>query len=261
MQTPHGILAGQLPTRPVRTDEDVLARVAEVLGPEARLVPALWLFFLDPAGVQSSLIMPIDDIPQYPDEEDGESLFAMLSRIFGPGGPDYSVVITLGRDGPAALTGSDRCWLELLQRGIEEYAIPARMLCLAAPGGVRELGPVAPANEVPPPAAERPDSPLAVRPPVGGQGRLLLLSDNAKSRPPLRSRRRAAPSGRRGKPRNMPEMPGSARAMATAAHVCLAFPGLWSRKSQTYEERSPLLAVISGRCRARAGRPGRRGRR
>lgn len=145
METPHGTtFADQLSRNPVITDADVLARVELIIDPEARRDRALWLFFLNPDGTQPNVIMPIDDIPEFPDMiEDGEYLFQMLSHICGPDVPDCRVVITLTRDGRPDLTDSDRCWLQLFQWGVPEYAVPVRMLCLATPEGIRELGPFA----------------------------------------------------------------------------------------------------------------------
>jgi hypothetical protein len=144
METFRGMtLAEQLSRVPVRTDADVLARVAAVICPAARAARALWLMFVNPDGTQPNLIMPMDDVPESPDAEDGEVLFQMLSQVFGPDGADCSIIITLARGGAADLGDGDRQWLRVLQWGIAEYAAPVRMLCLATPAGVRELGPVA----------------------------------------------------------------------------------------------------------------------
>jgi hypothetical protein len=66
----------------------------------------------------------------------------MLSHVYGPDSPDGSLILTISRDGPIAMTEGDRCWLRALQHGVAEYAAPVRMFCLATPDGVRELGPV-----------------------------------------------------------------------------------------------------------------------
>jgi hypothetical protein len=139
--SPGATLAGQLSQVPVITDADVLTRVDVIIEPEARKPLTLWVFFLNPDGTQPMVIMPIDDIPERPDVDDGEFVFQMLSHLYGPDSPGGSLILTISRDGPISMTEGDRCWLRALRHGVAEYAAPVRMFCLATPEGVRELGP------------------------------------------------------------------------------------------------------------------------
>jgi hypothetical protein len=134
-------LAEQIASIPVITDADVLARVGEIIEPEARRERALWLFFFYSDGTQAPVIVPLDDMPGMPGEDDAEVAFHMLRHFYGLGDDDLSFVLTVCRDGTLELTDSDRRWLRVLQWGIREYAAPVRMLCLATPEGVCELGP------------------------------------------------------------------------------------------------------------------------
>jgi hypothetical protein len=148
----HGAtLAEQIAAIPVITDADVLARVGEILEPEARRRRALWMFFFYPDGTQAPVVVPLDGMPEMPGEDDAEVAFHMLRHFYGPGAghnsdddasaDGLSFVLTVCRDGALELTDSDQRWLRLLQRGIAEYAAPVRMICLATPEGVRGLGP------------------------------------------------------------------------------------------------------------------------
>ncbi|HEX3961942.1 MAG TPA: hypothetical protein VHZ03_35825 [Trebonia sp.] len=143
MDPSHGAtLAEQLARNPVITDADVLARVDEVIEPAARRERALWLFFFYSDGTQAPVIVPVEDMPELPEEDDTDIPFHMLRHFYGLNeDDDLSFVLTLSRDGTLELTESDRRWLRLLQGGIKEYAAPVRMLCLATPEGVRALGP------------------------------------------------------------------------------------------------------------------------
>jgi hypothetical protein len=143
MDPSHGAtLAEQLARTPVITDADVLARVDEVIEPAARRERALWLFFFYSDGTQAPVIVPLDDLPELPEEDDAELAFHMLRHFYGlTEDDDLSFVLTICRDGTLELTESDRRWLRVLQWGIKEYAAPVRMLCLATPEGVRALGP------------------------------------------------------------------------------------------------------------------------
>jgi hypothetical protein len=134
----HATLAEQLAS----TDTDVLARVDEIIEPAARQDRALWLFFFYSDGTQAPVIVPLDDMPDMPEEDDAEVAFHMLRHFYGMSeDDDLAFVLTICRDGTPELTNSDRQWLRVLQRGIREHAAPVRMLCLATPAGVRGLGP------------------------------------------------------------------------------------------------------------------------
>jgi len=140
METPH---SAELLATPVRTDADVLARVATVIDNEARALHALWLFFLDRDGLQNEVVVPIDCIPELPDPQLAGTVCYVISQLLSGAEPDGSAIITLSRPGMAELGDADRHWLSALQQGAATHQSPIRMLCLATPGGVRELGPVA----------------------------------------------------------------------------------------------------------------------
>jgi len=143
MNTPHRT---ELLARPVRTDADVLARVAEIIDARARQQPALWLFFLDRDGMQNEVVVPIDCLPDPPDPELVGGVCYVISQVLSGAQPDGSVVIARSRPGAAELAAMDRRWLCALQQGAAIYKPPIRMLCLATPDGVRELGPVTAAS-------------------------------------------------------------------------------------------------------------------
>src|SRR5215469_12513474 len=133
MDTPH---SAELLATPVRTDADVLARVATVIDEQARTLRALWLFFLDANGLQNEVVVPIDCIPDRPDPQLVASVCYVVSQLFAGTEPDGAAVITLSRPGVAELGDTDRRWLSALQKGVATHRSPIRMLCLATPGGV-----------------------------------------------------------------------------------------------------------------------------
>jgi len=135
--------SAELLATPVRTDADVLARVATVIDDEARALHALWLFFLDRDGMQNEVVVPIDCIPELPDPHLAGTVCYVISQLLSGAEPDGSAIITLSRPGMTDLGDADRHWLKALQQGAATHQSPIRMLCLATPGGVRELGPVA----------------------------------------------------------------------------------------------------------------------
>jgi hypothetical protein len=144
-------LPRQLALVPVRADADVLARVAAILDPAVRREPTLWMFFLDPGGLQLSAAMPWDDLPACPAPGELDGMFEALDPLFAPRGPAGSVILAITRCGTAGVTGYDRRWAAALRRAAAGSSIPVRMVCVATPEGVRELalavsGDVAPAG-------------------------------------------------------------------------------------------------------------------
>jgi len=140
MESPH---CSELLATPVRTDADVLARVGAIIDAGNRALQALWLFFLDRDGMQSEVVVPIDCLPEPPDPQLVSGLCYVVSQVLSDTEPDGSAVITLSRPGLADLGDMDRYWLSALQQGAATHRLPIRMICLATPDGIRELGPVA----------------------------------------------------------------------------------------------------------------------
>ena len=138
--------APELLAIPVITDDDVLDRVAAIVSPAARRYRTLWLFFLQRDGIQANLVVPVDDIPDRPEAAVIRNVCYVASASIAQAPSLRSVVITLSRPGTLRRTESDRHLLRALQQGASLHATPVRMLVLATPEGVRELGPAGPAR-------------------------------------------------------------------------------------------------------------------
>jgi hypothetical protein len=126
----------------VRTDAEVLDRVAAIIGEDSRQQRSLWLFFLDGGGQQSNIVVPVDDVPELPDRSFADNLCLVAAHAIAEAAPGGQVVITLTRPGPAEPTEGDRSWLAALGEGAARHDAPVRMVCLATPAAVRELGPI-----------------------------------------------------------------------------------------------------------------------
>lgn len=142
--SPVGQAAPELLAVPVVTDSDVLARVAAIIEPAARQQRSLWLFFLERDNTQANLIVPIDDVPVRPEAGVLANVCYVASESIAHAPRALSVIIALSRPGTIRRTESDRHVLRALQHGAASHATPIRMLVLATPEGVRELGPVKP---------------------------------------------------------------------------------------------------------------------
>ena len=145
-QSPVRQTAPELLAIPVITDADVLDRVAAIVPPSSRQYRTLWLFFLRRDCLQANLVVPIDDIPEHPEAPVVHNVCYVASESIAQAPSLLSVVMTLSRPGPLRRTESDRHLLRALQHGASRHATPIRMLVLATPEGVRELGPVKPAR-------------------------------------------------------------------------------------------------------------------
>jgi hypothetical protein len=119
----------------------VLARIAWIIDAEAASTRRLWLFFLDRNGIQSSVLVPIDDIPEFPDSQLVGNVCYIVSQVMSDDEPGASAVITLSRPGPAVVSEMDLNWLRALRRGAKKHQTSIRMFCLATPDGVLELRP------------------------------------------------------------------------------------------------------------------------
>lgn len=138
--------AAALLAMPVITDADVLDRVAAIVSPADRRYRTLWLFFLRRDGIQANLVVPIDDLPERPDTAVLDNVCYVASESIAQAPSLAAAVITLSRPGTLRRNDSDRHFLRAFQHGAGRHATPIRMLVLATPEGVRELGPVKPAR-------------------------------------------------------------------------------------------------------------------
>jgi hypothetical protein len=144
--SPTGQTAPELLAVPIITDHDVLARVSALIEPARRQDRSMWLFFLHDDGLQANLLVPISDVPELPEAPVVSNVCYVASESIAQAPSLEYVVITLSRPGTLRRTESDRHILRALQHGAARHATPIRMLVLATPEGVRELGPVKPAR-------------------------------------------------------------------------------------------------------------------
>jgi hypothetical protein len=123
----------------VRTDAEVLARVDELIAVDDRVLPGLWLFFLDRDQRQLPVLVPIDGIPDEPEAELVGKLCWIVAGVLGETEPEGSAVITLTRSGPAVPDNGDMTWHDTLRDAAAAQGAPIRMICLATPEGTIAL--------------------------------------------------------------------------------------------------------------------------
>lgn len=152
---------------PVRSEADLLVRWRQLMGPWGFGGRSLWVLWFDEVGRQLPIVVPIDDIPDAPDDRFVDNLMYIVGRVLrghdedgGDGRPpddaddadgahdDHdspdvdgtpAVAMTLSRPGSSRLTDSDRAWARAVRAGAERAGVVLWPLHLATKGSVRPL--------------------------------------------------------------------------------------------------------------------------
>ncbi len=127
------------PLASLDTDADVLDRIGQVIGEDARRDRSLWLLFLAADAVQLPAVVTIDGVPANPAPGAAESMCDMTARVLDSAAPGGSVVIALTRDHGPSGTDSDQQWLTALRTAAARTGVHLRMFCVATQDGVRRL--------------------------------------------------------------------------------------------------------------------------
>ena len=126
---------------PIRSDEELTARWANVLEPLVFTARSLWLTWIDHDGMALPVVLPIDDIPLVPDPEMLEGLRRVhvgVARSHLPSGG--RLAMALCRPGRPEVTEDDEAWAEALRVAFDGVPVaPYPSLHLAAGGHVGEL--------------------------------------------------------------------------------------------------------------------------
>lgn len=102
----------------VRTDADLLAvwrALLEPLGFERR---TLWVIFLDPRGRPAPAIIPIDDVPRWPDDDFLSGLASVAGHVCSDLGEGSRAAFLLSRPGRSLGDPSDLAWAVQLGRSV-----------------------------------------------------------------------------------------------------------------------------------------------
>ena len=122
---------------PLTTDDDIERRVADLVGRANSR--QLWLLFLDEVDVQLPLLIPIEELPLEPTNEQASEVVSRVRELMGEIGAS-AVIVVLERYGSAALTAQDAAWVRSLRRGCEERGVTLRAQLLSHRTGVRWIG-------------------------------------------------------------------------------------------------------------------------
>lgn len=123
------------PREPLDTDADLL-RWAQFIS--RGLIPVrrtLWVMFLDRKNRALPTILPIEEIPDLPDEE-APRMAHNLARIGQDMAPGGAIVLMLERPGARRRAAADDAWHSMLRRELTAAGMRVRAMFLAAGGQV-----------------------------------------------------------------------------------------------------------------------------
>ncbi|HEX9031967.1 MAG TPA: hypothetical protein VF834_08990 [Streptosporangiaceae bacterium] len=124
---------------PLSTDQDVIRRVDHLLRQDSRRQRSILLLFLSADGVQLPVVVPIDDVPERPDELLVENLCGVIAQVLDDVAEAGSAVIALVRPGSEIVDECDRRWFRALHASAHVRGAAIRMICLATEAGLRQL--------------------------------------------------------------------------------------------------------------------------
>src|SRR3990170_2966973 len=102
---------------PVRSDTDLLVRWRQLMGPWGFGRRSLWVLWFNGEGTQLPLVVPVDDIPESPDEQFLVNLMGIVDEVAcaDEAQSPITVAMALSRPGSSRLTDSDRRWARSLR--------------------------------------------------------------------------------------------------------------------------------------------------
>ena len=121
---------------PLNTNEEILARVSQLLDADARQLPSVVVLFLDSKARELPVVVPLDGIPSRPDMPTVSNLCWIIAQVLDEHAPGGSAILTLTRPGPHGISPDDRLWRDAITNAAEVEGAPIRMLCLGTRDGV-----------------------------------------------------------------------------------------------------------------------------
>ena len=126
---------------PLRTDDDVARRVADLIGCAAGS-DKLWLLFVDGDDRQAPVMMPVEEMSGPPDDELiaalGDVVDGILPDLATPAGAG-SVVFVRERPGADYVLPGDRAWADALVAMCRKRGIRMRGVHLSTPSRTQRV--------------------------------------------------------------------------------------------------------------------------
>ncbi|MET0975521.1 MAG: hypothetical protein ABWX82_07615 [Leifsonia sp.] len=128
------ISASESVDQPIRTDDEILARVDALIGRACRR--QFWLLFLDRDDRQVPVLLPIEDYPSTPYGGSAEYIAMRIGEITASTDAARVVIVWERRLGPAT-TEADRVWARELGAACAAEDVSVRAQVISHRDGVR----------------------------------------------------------------------------------------------------------------------------
>jgi len=127
------------PSRPLRTDHDLLEHARFISQGVASPRRQLWLTMIDSYDVPLPVLIPIEDIDAAPDDVFVKNVFQVISTFLPDAGGGGSVTFLLERLGSETISVDDCAWDAALRAHGQAVGVPVRAVFLSVRGVVRLL--------------------------------------------------------------------------------------------------------------------------
>jgi hypothetical protein len=124
----------------VRTDADLQRHWTILMGPGGFAYPCVWSIWFDDDGASLPLVIPIDDVPEYPDDQLVDNLMLGLRQPLDAG-QATSLAMLLSRPAGARLRPGDRAWARALIAAAQRHQLTMWPVHLATHGRVQTFRP------------------------------------------------------------------------------------------------------------------------
>ena len=123
---------------PLDSEARIEERVSALIGRAARR--QIWFLFVDEYDAQLPLLLPIEDHPSRPDDDDVDR-FAILLDQLAETSDARGTIVVIERFADAALTRSDLAWAAAMQEASARSSVTLRGILLSHSSGVRWIAP------------------------------------------------------------------------------------------------------------------------
>jgi hypothetical protein len=124
----------------VRTDADLQRHWTAMMGPGGFAYSSLWTIWFDDEGASLPLVVPLDDVPEHPDDQLVDNLMLGMRQPLDASAAT-SLAMLLSRPGGASMRPGDRAWARALIAAAQRHQLTMWPVHLATHGRVRAFRP------------------------------------------------------------------------------------------------------------------------
>jgi len=125
---------------PVRTDADLLRHWRALMSAGGFTQRSLWTIWFDERGDSLPIIVPIDDVPERPDDQLVDNLISTLGQIIDESEASTAAVL-LSRPGDPRKGAGDLVWARALLASARRQGVPMWPVHLATANQIQAFTP------------------------------------------------------------------------------------------------------------------------